>query len=83
MSEVQQMGLDQPVRQGMGVYSLDKRPIGTVHAVASGAFCVDISDEFVWLRRDAIYAVEFGQITLICNGQSVNQYRAAAGPPIR
>ena len=59
---------------GQRVHSTSGRQLGVVAQVRPDCFHMAMEDDDVWLTREAIFTVEDGYITLICEPERICAY---------
>ena len=72
------MAFNNPV-VGMRIVDIRGREVGTVEAVANGAFAVAMPGHSFWLADECIFHVEDGVVTLQLNREQVE--RCKIDPP--
>jgi hypothetical protein len=64
---------------GCRVAAMDFKLLGAVSAVTPHAFALELaSGDRIWLTRQAIFTVDHGLVTLVCNAARVRAYLAVA-----
>lgn len=61
--------------QGLDVRSVSGAPLGTVGAVRRTCFRLDGNLRPMWLVRDAVFTVDDGVVSLICEEQGLEHLR--------
>ncbi|MCK9517925.1 MAG: hypothetical protein M0R74_02690 [Dehalococcoidia bacterium] len=59
---------------GQRVYSTSGRQLGVVAQVRPDCFHVAMEEDDVWLSREAIFTVQDGSVTLICEPERIVAY---------
>jgi hypothetical protein len=62
-------------------YGIDEVPLGSVKAVRSCCFEVDLPDGLAWLTPEAVYSVTAGRVTLVCMAASARSYSCLLHTP--
>lgn len=62
-------------------YSIDEVPLGSVKAVRSCCFEVEMPGGSAWLTAEAVYAVTAGRVTLVCMADSARTYSCLLHTP--
>jgi hypothetical protein len=64
---------------GASVVSISGRRLGLVAEVSGDAFCLEQQQERIWLGAEAIFTVDAGVVSLICESEGVS--KLAVPPP--
>jgi hypothetical protein len=62
-------------------YGIDEVPLGSVKAVRSCCFEIDLPDGAAWLTPEAVYSVATGRVTLVCMAASARSYSCLVHTP--
>lgn len=66
--------MEPPITVGMRVLSVSGILLGEVGAVSEGRFLLRTVGDDAWIRRDAVFTVDEGRVTLVCNENGVKRY---------